>query len=327
MSKKDLRIIFMGTPEFAVPSLQALIDHGENVVAVVTQPDRPKGRGRKLTKPPVKILAENAGIPVLQPTKVRTDDFIESLKSFSPDLFLVTAYGRILTENVLAVPPLGCINVHGSILPRYRGAAPVQWAILKGEKETGITIMQMDEGMDTGDILLPGTIPIEEDDTAATLALKLSQLGGSLLVEALDRLRDNNLPPIKQNETKATMAPLLEKENGLIEWQQTARFVSCKIRGLDPWPTAYTFLNGERIRLYKPEIIKNLCTDPPGTITEANKNGLTVATGKDYLKVHEIQKDGGRRMPISAFLSGHPIKAGSQFTQAAKLVIKAQNSE
>lgn len=303
----------MGTPEFAVPSLQALIDHGENVVAVVTQPDRPRGRGRKLAPPPVKVLAERAGIPVLQPTKVRTDDFIETLRSFSPDLFLVTAFGRILTGQVLAIPPLGCINVHGSLLPKYRGAAPVQWAILKGEKETGITIMQMDEGVDTGDMLLPGTLAIEESDTAATLAGKLSQLGGALLIEALDRLRDNNLPPVKQDETKATIAPLLKKEDGLIEWLQSARFISCKIRGLDPWPSAYTFLDKDRIRLFKPEIIKEECADQPGTIIKADKNGILVATGKDYLKLHEIQKDGGKRMPVSAFLSGHPIKAGTRF--------------
>jgi methionyl-tRNA formyltransferase len=317
VSKQELRIIFMGTPEFAVPSLQALIDQGEKVVAVVTQPDRPKGRGRKLSKSPVKLLAESAGIPVLQPTKVRTPDFIEALKSFNPDLLLVAAYGRILPAGVLAVPTLGCINVHGSILPKYRGAAPIQWAILKGEKETGVTIMQMDEGMDTGDILLSGTLAIEDDDTAATLAAKLAKLGGSLLLEALERLRNNNLPPLKQDEIKATIAPPLKKEFGRIEWQQTARFIGYKIRGLDPWPTAYTFLAGERIRLFKPEIIAKLCTDPPGTIIAVDKNGLIVATGKNYLKIGEIQKDGGKRMSIAAFLSGHPIKAGSQFSESA----------
>jgi methionyl-tRNA formyltransferase len=315
----------MGTPAFAVPSLQALIDHDENVVAVVTQPDRPKGRGRKQTPPPIKVLAESANIPVLQPAKVRTADFIEALSSFSPDIFLVAAYGRILSPEVLAVPPLGCINVHGSILPRYRGAAPIQWAILKGEKETGITIMQMDEGMDTGDILLPGTLAIEEDDTAATLADKLASLGGALLIEALDKLRDNNLPPLRQDELKATIAPLLKKEDGLIEWQQTARYISCRIRGLDPWPTAYTFLNGERIRLFKPEIIKKLCTDIPGTIVEAAKDGLIVATGKNYLRLCEIQKNSGKRMSVSAFLSGHPIEPGSKFSKTATNKAKADN--
>ncbi len=310
--KQNLRIIFMGTPEFAVPTLQALIDHGENVVAVVTQPDRPKGRGRKLTPPPVKILAEKAGIPVLQPTKVRTQDFQDLLRSFSPDIFLVTAYGRILTEDVLNVPPLGCINVHGSLLPKYRGAAPIQWAILKGEQEAGITIMQMDEGMDTGDMLLTDKTNITDIDTSATLANKLSKLGGNLLIKALDKLKNNNLPPIKQDDSQATLAPLLKKEDGIIDWHKSASEISCQIRGLDPWPLATSSLSGKRVRLFSPEVISETSNKTPGTVIQANKNGLLISTGKNMILIKDIQKDGSKRMTVESFLLGHQIDVGEK---------------
>lgn len=303
----------MGTPEFAVPSLSALLEHNEQVVAVITQPDRPKGRGRKLTPPPVKELAKKAGLPVLQPTKIRTEEFLAELRSYSPDLFIVTAYGRILPGPLLRLPPFGTINVHGSLLPKYRGAAPVQWAVINGETETGITIMQMDEGLDTGAILLPGAIPIHPMDTAGSLAKKLAELGGRLLIEALNRLREGSLPPIKQDDSLATLAPPLTKEQGKIDWKKSAKEISCLIRGLDPWPTAYTTLDGERLRLFAPQVIADAGPEEPGTLCRADADGLLIATGRGYLLAKEVQREGGRRMGAASFLSGHAMMKGIVF--------------
>jgi methionyl-tRNA formyltransferase len=308
------RILFMGTPAFAVPSLQALIDHGEKVVAVVSQPDRPKGRGRKLAPTPVKEVALAHGIPVLQPTKIRTAEFLDELRAYNADLFVVTAYGRILPGTLLNLPPLGTINVHGSILPKYRGAAPVQWAILRGEKETGITIMQMDEGMDTGDILLPRPLAIEPDDTAASLATRMAHLGGQALIEALELLKAGKLPRQKQDNTLATDAPPLTKEMGVIDWNRPAHELSCLIRGLDPWPTAHATLHHEMIRLFKPQVVAEPATAPAGTVLRADKNGLAIATGNGVLLVGELQREGGKRLPAADFLRGYPIAPGSLFS-------------
>lgn len=307
------RIIFMGTPEFAVPSLQALLDHKENVVAVVSQPDRPKGRGQKLTPPPVKVLAEANGIPVLQPKKIKTDEFLDTIRSYNPDLIVVTAYGRILPGPLLNLPPLGTINVHGSLLPAYRGAAPVQRSILNGDQQTGITIMQMDEGMDTGDILLPGKIAIAPDDTSVTLAEKMSKLGGKLLVQALDLLRQEKLPRQKQNDSLATDAPLICKHEAKIDWSQPASVISCLIRGLDPWPLAFTSHEGQWLRLFRPLVIPGQPTERPGTLCRADKEGLLIATGQDYLLVRELQREGSKRMTVDAFLRGRPLQAGIIF--------------
>ncbi len=304
------RIIFMGTPEFAVPTLQAMLDHGENVVAVVCQPDRPKGRGRKVQPPPVKILAESRGIPVLQPTKIRTPEYLAELAAYKADLFVVTAYGRILPGTILNLPPLGTINVHGSLLPKFRGAAPVQRAILEGETVTGITIMQMDEGMDTGDILLPGSLEIDKDDTATTLAVKMAALGGELLVKALDLLRQDKLPPKKQDDALATDAPMLNKEEGPIDWHKSAHQISCQIRGLDPWPKAHTNLDGKWLRPFAPVVIEDEVKEKPGTLARIDKEGLVIATGDGYLLVREIQFEGKKRMPVAAFLLGHSLEAG-----------------
>ncbi len=310
--RKPLRIVFMGTPEFAVPSLRALLDSRHQVIAVVSQPDRPKGRGRKLTPPPVKELALAAGLPVLQPAAIKTAEFREELQSFHPDLFAVTAYGRILPGPLLNMPPMGTINVHGSLLPRYRGAAPVQWAILNGDSETGITIMQMDEGMDTGDILLPAAIPIEADDTAGSLAVKLAALGGRLLVEALDKLQDGELAPQAQDDSRASLAPPLTKEEGRIDWTEPAGALSCKIRGLDPWPTAYTFLDTKRLRLFRPEIVEAPPTEiEPGTVLRADRDGLLIATGRASLLIREVQLEGSKRLPLGPFLQGRKLEPGT----------------
>ena len=308
----------MGTPEFAVPVLQALIDNGEDVAAVVSQPDRPKGRGRKLAPTPVKILAQKANIPVLQPTKIKTESFLDQLKSFEPDVILVAAYGRILPATILDFPELGCINVHGSLLPQYRGAAPVQWAILNGEKEAGITIMQMDQGLDTGDMLLADSLPIADEDTTLSLAPRLANLGGKLLVQVLEQIKSDKLQPQKQDDSLSSLAPPLRKENGMIDWQKSASEISCQIRGLDPWPTASTTLDGKRFRLYKPSVVSydvspSTSTDEnnhPGTICKADKNGILITCGKDMLLAKEVQKDGSKRMAVDDFLRGNPLHEG-----------------
>lgn len=313
MATKPFRIVFMGTPAFAVPSLRALLDHGEEVAAVVTQPDRPKGRGRKLTPPPVKELAMAKGLTILQPAAIRTPEFLEEMRAFQADLFVVTAYGRILPGPLLNLPRLGTINVHGSLLPKYRGAAPIQWAILNGERETGITIMQMDEGMDTGDILLPRAMAILPDDTAGSLAARMAELGGKALIEALALLKRGKLPRQKQDHGKATAAPPLTKEMGAIDWHKPAQELSCLIRGLDPWPTAHTTLDGDMVRLFKPGVLEGDALAPPGTICKADKHSLFVATGKGTLRISEIQREGGKRLPVADFLRGHPLGPGSRF--------------
>jgi methionyl-tRNA formyltransferase len=312
MQDRAYRIIFMGTPQFAVPTLKALLASGEEVVAVVTQPDRPSGRGRKVVAPPVKELALAAGLPVLQPARIRGEDFLARIDEFSPDLLVVTAYGRILPGPLLSLPPLGTINVHASLLPSYRGAAPVQWAIIRGETETGITIMQMDEGLDTGDILLTGSIPIAPEDTAGTLAPKLAELGGRLLVHSLELLHQDRLVRQPQNNSLATLAPPLNKDQGRIDWRQPAAEIANLIRGLDPWPTAYTMLAGKRLRLFAPAVIEGRPAEP-GTLCRADAQGLLIAAGRDYLRVSEVQLEGARRMPVQSFLQGRPLETGLKF--------------
>lgn len=306
----------MGTPEFAVPSLRVLLDNGENVVCVVTQPDRAKGRGRKkIMPPPVKELAMQAAIPVLQPQHIKGNDFYSALQEFKPDLIVLTAYGKILPADIINLPTAGTINVHGSLLPKYRGAAPIQWALIKGETETGITIMQMDAGIDTGDILLQEKLIIVPDDTAGTLAVKLAELGGAALGKALDLLRRDQLHPVKQDDSQASYAPLLKKEDGLVDWTQSATYICGLIRGLDPWPTTYTTLHDRRLRLFSPEIVpQETCKKAPaepGTVYRADRDGLLINTGDGCLLIKEIQAEGARRMDIGAFMSGTSIEPGT----------------
>lgn len=311
--QKKFRIIFMGTPDFCLPTLQGMIDGPDQVVAVVTQPDRPKGRSKKLCPPAVKVLAESAAIPVLQPTRIKTPEFAETLRSYRPDLIVVAAYGRILPPAILELPPLGCLNIHGSLLPRHRGAAPIQWAILSGDQEAGITIMQMDEGMDTGAILLPVVIPIEDDETAGGLFTKLADLGDTALIKALDLLRLDRLSATPQDHSQTTAAPPLKKEDGCIDWNKSAREIHCQIRGLDPWPTAYSFLDGKRFRFFSPQLIDGTFSQGPGTIIAADRKGLLLATGSGALLVHELQAEGKKRMPVEAYLCGHPLHDGQTF--------------
>jgi methionyl-tRNA formyltransferase len=309
----------MGTPEFAVPSLKALLAQDENIVCVVTQPDRPSGRGRKVLPPPIKKLAKAADIPILQPERIKGNDFSSILKKYEPDLIVLIAYGNILPTDIINLAPLGTINVHGSLLPKYRGAAPIQWALINNETETGITIMQMDEGIDTGDILLQEKILIEPADTTGTMSVKLAELGGEALVKALDLLRLDKLIPIKQDDSLASLAPLLKKENGLVDWAQPAEQISCLIRGLDPWPSAYTILSGKRLRLFSPQaVVNSSCQNTftgSGVVCRADRSGLLVTTGDGCLLIKEIQAEGGRRMKVDAFVSGNPVQPGTLLGQ------------
>ena len=315
MADKGFRIIFMGTPDFAVPALHKLLAGPDEIVAVVTQPDRPKGRGKKLSPPPVKVAAELAGIPVLQPTRIRTEEFAEVLKSYRPDLLIVAAYGRILPASILELPRLGCINIHGSLLPRHRGAAPIQWAVIKGDPEAGVTIMQMDAGMDTGDILLPAAIPVSTDETAGSLFARLAELGGSTLMQALDLLRQDKLIRIEQDHSLATAAPPLTKEDGCLDWNLPAAELHCLIRGLDPWPGAYSFAGGQRFRFFSPEIVHKESHQAAGTLILADSQGLLIATGRNCLLVKEIQSEGKKLMTVEAYLCGHPLAPGMLFTR------------
>lgn len=306
-----LRLVFMGTPDFAVPSLQALLDGPEQVVAVVCQPDKARGRGKVLSPPPVKVLAQAHGLPVLQPTSVRTPAFCQELRNLAPDLLVVVAYGKILPASLLELPRLGAINVHGSLLPKYRGAAPIQWAVINGETETGITIMQMDAGMDTGDILCTVQVPIGPQETAGALFDRLAVLGGETLGTAVAQLKAGLLTPQPQEHSLATVAPMLAKDMGQLDWRQPARHLHNMIRGLDPWPSAYGFINGLRHRFFEPEVVPVAATDPPGTILRADAQGLLVATGKDCLLLKSVQPEGKKRMDVATWLRGARLAPGT----------------
>lgn len=306
----------MGTPEFAVPSLEALLKSDDQVVGIVTQPDRPKGRGQVLTPPPIKLIAQREGIPFLQPVKIKVPEFLTVLAAWKPDLIAVTAYGRILHRPILTLPPMGCVNVHGSLLPKYRGAAPVQWAMINGEAETGITTMLMDEGMDTGAMLLQESLPIIPEDTAGSLASRLAVLGGRLLVETIARLKVGTIMPQPQNHALATLAPPLKKEDGVIDWTMSASNIANRVRGLSPWPGAYTYIGSERWMVWsatqssgKPDVV-------PGTIIEVTKQSIHVATGDGVLALREIQPSNSKRLTVAQYLAGHRVSAGQRFDAA-----------
>jgi len=306
-----MRIVFMGTPEFSVPSLEALLRSDHTVVGVVTQPDRPKGRGHELAASPIKQLAAQHGIPILQPIKMKDPAFLDALSAWKPDLIAVTAFGRILPKVILDLPPRGCVNVHASLLPKYRGAGPIQWAIIRGERETGITTMLMDEGMDTGAILLQEKVPITPDDTAGTLSAKLADVGGRLLIDTLAQLQNGTVTPQPQDLSQATMAPLLKKEDGLLDWSLPAPELANRVRGLSPWPGAYTYLGEDRWVIWKTAVPARSATAvPPGTIVDATKEGLVVATGDGVLHIMEFQPANSRRMSVAQYLAGHSLSQG-----------------
>lgn len=305
-----MRVIFMGTPEFAVPSLESLLKSDDQVVGIVTQPDRPKGRGQSLTSSPIKLIAERERLPLLQPTKMKDPGFLDVLTAWKPDLVTVAAFGRILPPVILNLPPRGCINVHGSLLPKYRGAGPIQWAIINGEAETGITTMLMDEGMDTGAILLQERLPINVEDTAGTLSTRLAELGGPLLIKTIMLLKAGTLLPRQQDHSQATLAPLLKKEDGVIDWAMSAMAIANRVRGLTPWPGAYTFAGKERWTIWRAEVIAEQVNGLPGTVTQVTKDAVHVATGNGVLVLREVQPANRRRMTVSEYLAGHPISVG-----------------
>ncbi len=308
-----MRLVFMGTPDFAAASLEALLKSNDSVVGIVTQPDRPKGRGQILTPSHVKLLAQREQIPLLQPLKMKDPEFLHALTEWKPDLIAVAAFGRILPPTILSLPPLGCINVHGSLLPKYRGAGPIQWAIINGETETGITTMLMDEGMDTGAMLLQEAIPITPDDTAGTLAPRLAEIGGKLLVETIARLKAGTLAPRPQDSSQATLAPLLKKEDGAIDWALPATALANRVRGLSPWPGAYTTVaGGDRWTIWRALAFSGPVTKLPGTIIAMTTDAIHVATGEGVLAVMELQPANSRRMAVSQYLSGHSTAVGLQ---------------
>jgi methionyl-tRNA formyltransferase len=304
-----LRLVFMGTPEFAVPSLQKLVDLGEHTVAVVTQPDRPKGRGQRLTPPPVKLLAEKLCIPVLQPVKVRAPEFIDVMRELNPDLIMVTAFGQILPKSLLEIPRFGCINIHASLLPRYRGAAPINWSIINGETETGITIMQMDEGLDTGDILLKRALSIGPEEDACSLHDRLSMAGAEAMADALDLLATGRLVREKQNDSLSNYAPMLKKEDGLIDWTREPGTICNLVRGLTPWPGAFTMLGDKTLKIYRCRIAGG--GGEPGTILQADRSGLVIACRGGGVLVEELQLEGKKRLSAKDFLAGYNIKPGT----------------
>ncbi len=309
----SLRVVFMGTPEFACPTLQKLIDRGEDVIAVVTQPDRPKGRGQKTVPPPVKELAEKNGIPVLQPLKVRAPEFIEVLKGMKPDLIVVVAFGQILPKALLDIPEFGCINVHASLLPHYRGAAPLNWCIINGETETGVTTMLMDEGLDTGAMLVKKTTPIDPEEDTRSLHDRLSVLGAETLSETLDLLAAGKLDPEKQDDSLSCYAPMLKKEHGLIDWNREPLAIKNMIRGMSPWPGAFTWLDGKMVKIYKVRIheMQDRNPAPPGTVLKVGKDGIEVACRGGAIIIDELQLEGRKRLPAGDFLAGCKILPGA----------------
>ena len=309
---KAFRLIFMGTPDFAVPALEALHRSRHTIVAVVTRPDQPKGRGRKLTPPPVKIAAQTLGYDVAQPGCIHQPECLSFLEAQKPDLFVVIAFGRLLKPQHFAIPHHGIINVHASLLPRYRGPAPIQWAIINGDQETGVTTMMMVEELDAGDILVQARTPINRDDTSATLHDRLAAMGASLIVDTLDKLADNDLHPEKQDPARVTYAPKLKKKDGRIRWDQSTAAIDAFIRGMTPWPGAFTFLGDMRLKVFNVQPALLPQPAPPGTVIEGFSNEIRVATGDGALTIEEIQSASGRRMATEEFLKGTNILPGTQ---------------
>lgn len=305
-----MNVVFMGTPDFAVPTLEKLTEC-HNVLAAVTQPDKQKGRGKKLSFPPVKEAAVKHGIAVLQPVKARDEEFIESLEKLEPDVIVVVAYGQILPERILNIPEYGCINVHGSILPKYRGAGPIQWAVLNGEKETGITTMYMEKGLDTGDMIDKAVIPLDEKETSGTLHDKLMVLGADLLIETLKKLEDGTAVRTKQNDSESSYAPMLNKEMGNIDFTKSAAEIEQWVRGLNPWPSAYTELAGKTLKVWDADEVSYDGGEKPGTVVDVTKKQIIVACGQNALALNEIQLSGKKRMPVQAFLAGSKVDTGT----------------
>jgi methionyl-tRNA formyltransferase len=310
-----MRIIFMGTPEIAVPTLNKILQQGHRIEAVFTRPDRPAGRHQELTAPPVKRFAEQHNLKVYQPAKIKTDEVRSIFETISPDVTVVVAYGRILPPWLLEIPRRGCLNVHFSLLPKYRGAAPVNWAIAMGETETGITTMFMDPGLDTGPILLQQRGEIGPDETAPELAQRLALIGADLLAETLEKLERDELTPLPQDDSQASLAPMLKREDGYIDWQWTANEIRNRVRGFQPWPGAWTTLKGHRLIFWRASALAGEAESdfPPGTVSQAAKDTLVVTCGnQSRLRVEELQLEGKRRMNVRDFLNGTRLEVGMQ---------------
>lgn len=303
-----MKLVFMGTPLFAVPSLRALVEAGHEVAAVFTQPDKPKNRGMKFQPTPVKEYAMTKNIPVYQPVRLRDGQALGILKELSPELIVVAAYGKILPVDILELPPLGCVNVHSSLLPKYRGAAPINWAILNGEEETGVTIMHMAEGMDTGDIISQEATPIGLEEDAASLYTRLSELGSELLVRTLPEIEVGTAGRRVQDDALSSCAPMLSKELSPVDWSRSARQIHDQVRGLIPWPSAVAEIDGVRCKLWHTTLTGEWTEKAPGQIVQADKKALKLACGRgEVLRIDELQPDGKKRMAATAFLMGHPI--------------------
>jgi len=307
-----LKVLFLGTAEFACPSLEALLASPHELMGVVTQPDRPRGRGQKWIPSPVKSIALKANLPIYQPEKIRDPGFLETLKSIQPELMVVVAYGQILSAAVLAIPRRGCVNVHGSLLPKYRGAAPIARAVQRGETHTGITTMFMDPGMDTGPILLAERTEISEEDTAGSLHDRLSRIGAALLLRTLEGLETNTLPPHPQDHSQATHAPKIEKEEAGIRWDSPARRIFNQIRAFDPWPGAFTLWSGRVLKVFLPSLAEGEIKDIPGTVLQASGEGLRIAASGGHLLIREVQLESRPRMRVGEFLRGHPLPGGAR---------------
>jgi methionyl-tRNA formyltransferase len=317
MVAAPLRIVFFGTPAFAVPTLEALLGSSHIVVAVVTQPDRPRGRGHRPSDGPVKARALSAGVRVLQPASLKAPEFLPQLTALGADLAVVAAYGRILPESVLRAPRLGTINVHASLLPRHRGAAPIQRAVAAGDRETGVTIMRVVKALDAGAMLATIRRPIGDDETSVEVERDLARLGAALLVETVDRLAAGPIDEVPQDDSRATYAHRLTKEDGLVDWTRSAREIHNLIRGMHPWPNAYSFLGGRRLILLRSTVIAAAPAGvAPGTVLSARGDDLHVATGEGAVAVEAVQTEGARPMPTRAFLAGHRIEPGERFTSA-----------
>ncbi len=306
-----MKIVYMGTPDFSVGALEALIKAGHEVTAVVTQPDKAKGRSGQVQCSPVKECAVRHGIPVLQPFRIKTPEAVEELKRYEADVYVVAAFGQILSKQILEMPKFGCINIHASLLPKYRGAAPINQCIIDGEKETGVTIMQMDAGVDTGDILTQKKVIIEDKETAETLFGKLAQAGAELIVETLPLIENGGITPVKQDENLASHVKMMDKSMGKIDWTQDAACIERLVRGLNPWPSAYTFYQGKSVKIWSSDVVKDAENAvQPGTIVAVAKDFFDVACGKGILRIYELQLEGKKRMDTKSFLLGNQWKAG-----------------
>ena len=302
-----MRIVFLGTPDFGVPSLKALVEAGYEVVGVFTQPDKPKGRGNKMLPSPVKVCAQEYGIPVFQPVKIRVDG-VDDLRALAPDLCVTAAFGQILSQEVLDIPKIGTVNVHSSLLPKYRGSAPINWAVMEGETVTGVTTMMTDKGLDTGDILLKKEVPILPGETAEDLTIRLAPIGAELLIETIRRIEAGNCPRIPQNEAEASYFPMLKKEMGEIDWTLPAVKIVNLVRGLTPWPgTSFIWGDNETVKVWKAETAENPGLAPGSIIAADAKQGLVIAAGENAVRVIELQAPGGKRMNAKDYLRGHPV--------------------